>query len=107
MAEPAAEAMARRLDGCGRDELVFCGPGGSNGVPRGEREGSMIGTRYRHMTEAMRARVVAVLAERLTVALAAMPQVCPRTSQGRRRRAEAGRDTAVDLRFCGGGAEGI
>jgi integrase len=142
MAEPVAAAMARRLDGCGRDELVFCGPGGSNGVPRGvrsrlsvgnyrrayrlavaraelpeldphgphdlrhtfatwledgavparvidelmghqagrrgEREGSMIGTRYRHMTEAMQARVVAVIAERLAVALAAMPQVCPK-----------------------------
>ena len=142
MAEPVAAAMARRLDGCGPDELVFCGPGGSNGVPRGarsrlsvgnyrrvyrlavaraelpeldphgphdlrhtfatwledgavparvidelmghqagrrgEREGSMIGTRYRHMTEAMQARVVAVIAERLTVALAAMPQVCPK-----------------------------
>jgi integrase len=34
MAEPVAAAMARRLDGCGRDELVFCGPGGSNRVPR-------------------------------------------------------------------------
>jgi integrase len=33
MAEPVAAAMARRLAGCGRDELVFCGPGGSNGVP--------------------------------------------------------------------------
>jgi integrase len=142
MAEPVAAAMARRLDGCGRDELVFCGPGGSNSIPRGtrsrlsvgnyrrvyrlavaraelpeldphgphdlrhtfatwledgavparvidelmghqagrrgEREGSMIGTRYRHMTEAMQARVVAVIAERLAVALAAMPQVCPK-----------------------------
>jgi hypothetical protein len=28
----------------------------------------MIGTRYRHMTEAMQARVVAVIAERLVVA---------------------------------------
>jgi fructoselysine-6-P-deglycase FrlB-like protein len=37
MAEPVAAAIARRLDGCGRDELVFCGPGGSNGVPRGVR----------------------------------------------------------------------
>jgi hypothetical protein len=37
----------------------------------------MIGTRYRHMTEAMQARVVAVITERLAVALAAMPQVCP------------------------------
>ena len=44
---------------------------------RGEREGSMIGTRYRHMTEAMQARVVAVIAERLTVALAAMPPGVP------------------------------
>jgi hypothetical protein len=30
----------------------------------------MIGTHYRHMTEAMQARVVAVVAERLVVALA-------------------------------------
>jgi hypothetical protein len=130
----------------GPDELVFCGPGGSNGVPRGarsrlsvgnyrrvyrlavaraelpeldphgphdlrhtfatwledggvparvidelmghqagrrgEREGSMIGTRYRHMTEAMQARVVAVIAERLAVALAVMPQVCPKPGSG-------------------------
>jgi integrase len=144
MAEPVADAMARRLDGCAPDELVFCGPGGSNGVPRGarsrlsvgnyrriyrlavaraelpeldphgphdlrhtfatwledgavparvidelmghqagrrgEREGSMIGTRYRHMTEAMQARVAAVIAERL--ALAAMPQVCPKPGSG-------------------------
>jgi hypothetical protein len=45
---------------------------------RGEREGSMIGTRYRHMTEAMQARVVGVIAERLTVAPAAMPQGVPK-----------------------------
>jgi hypothetical protein len=38
----------------------------------------MIGTRYRHMTEAMQARVVAVIAERLALALAAMPQVWPK-----------------------------
>jgi hypothetical protein len=50
---PMAAAVARRLDGCGRDELVFCGPGGSNGVPRGARS-------------------------RLAVALAVMPQVCPK-----------------------------
>ena len=36
---------------------------------RGEREGSMIGTRYGHMTEAMQARVVGVIAKRLAVAL--------------------------------------
>ena len=42
----------------------------------------MIGTRYRHMTEAMQARVVAVIAERLTVALALMPQVCPKPGSG-------------------------
>jgi hypothetical protein len=42
----------------------------------------MIGTRYRHMTEAMQARVVAVIAERLAVALAAMPQMCPKTGSG-------------------------
>jgi hypothetical protein len=31
-----------------------------------------------HMTEAMQARVVAVVAQRLAVALAVMPQVCPK-----------------------------
>jgi hypothetical protein len=48
----------------------------------GEREGSMIGTRYRHMTEAMQARVVDLIAERLAVALAVMPQVCPKPGSG-------------------------
>jgi hypothetical protein len=42
----------------------------------------MIGTRYRHMTEAMQARVVAVIADRLAVALAVMPQVCPKDASG-------------------------
>ena len=84
------------------DELM-----GHQAGRRGEREGSMIGTRYRHMTEAMQARVVAVIAERLAVALAAMPRCAPSPDQGRRRRAEARRDTAVELRCCGGGAEGI
>ena len=142
MAEPVAAAVARRLAGCGPTELVFCGPGGSNGIPRGarsrlsignyrrvyrlaasraelpdldlhgphdlrhtfatwledggiparvidelmghqagrrgERDGSMIGTRYRHMTAEMQARVVAVIGDRLGVALAAMPQMCPK-----------------------------
>jgi hypothetical protein len=55
------------------DELM-----GHQAGRRGEREGSTIGTRYRHMTEAMQALVVAVIAERLAVALAAMPQVCPK-----------------------------
>jgi hypothetical protein len=55
------------------DELM-----GHQAGRRGEREGSMIGTRYRHMTDAMQARVVAVIAERLAVALALMPQVCPK-----------------------------
>jgi hypothetical protein len=68
----------------------------------------MIGTGYRHMTEAMQARVVAVIAERLTVALAVMPQgVPPSPDQKGRRRADPGGDMAVDLRFPGGGAEGI
>jgi hypothetical protein len=49
---------------------------------RGEREGSIIGTRYRHISEAMQARVVAVIAERLAVALAAMPQMCLKTGSG-------------------------
>ena len=59
------------------DELM-----GHQAGRRGEREGSMIGTRYRHMTEAMQARVVAVIAGRLAVALAIMPQVCPKPGSG-------------------------
>jgi integrase len=55
------------------DELM-----GHQAGRRGEREGSMIGTGYRHMTEAMESRVVDVIAERLAVALAVMPQVCPK-----------------------------
>jgi integrase len=47
-----------------------------------EREGTMIGTRYRHMTEAMQARVVDVVAERLAVALAAMPRCAPKPGSG-------------------------
>jgi hypothetical protein len=39
MAEPVAAAMARRLDGCGLDELVPCGPGGSNGFLVGHGRG--------------------------------------------------------------------
>jgi hypothetical protein len=42
----------------------------------------MIGTRYRHMTETMQVRVVTVIGERLAVALAAMPQVCPKPESG-------------------------
>ena len=59
------------------DELM-----GHQAARRGEREGSMIGTRYRHMTEAMQARVVDVIAERLTVALVLMPQMCPKPESG-------------------------
>jgi hypothetical protein len=59
------------------DELM-----GHQAGRRGEREGGMVGTRYRHMTEAMQARVVAVIAERLTLALAVMPQVCPEPGSG-------------------------
>jgi integrase len=44
MADLVAEAMARRLDGCDRGELVFCGPGGSNGVPRGARSRLSVGS---------------------------------------------------------------
>jgi hypothetical protein len=49
---------------------------------RGKHAGSMIGTRYRHMTEATQARVVDMIAERLTVALALMPQVCLKPESG-------------------------
>jgi hypothetical protein len=59
------------------DELM-----GHQAGRRGEREGSMIGTRYRHMTEAMQARVIAVIAERLAVALAVMLQVWPKPGSG-------------------------
>ena len=48
MAEPVAAAVARRLDGCGRGELGFCGPGGSNGVPRGARSRLSVGN-YRRV----------------------------------------------------------
>jgi integrase len=44
---------------------------------RGEREGSLIGTRYRHMTAEMQARVAAVIEQQLTPAVASVPQVCP------------------------------
>jgi hypothetical protein len=58
------------------------GPNGGNlghqAGRRGEREGSMIGTRYRHMTEAMQARVVAEIADRLAV----MPQARPKPGSG-------------------------
>jgi hypothetical protein len=63
MAEPVAEAIARRLDGCGRDELGFCGPGGSNGVPRGARSRLSVGN-YRR-------------AYRLAVARAELPELDP------------------------------
>jgi integrase len=59
------------------DELL-----GHQAGRRGGRDGSMTGARYRHMTAAMPARVVAVIAERLAVALAAMPQVCPKPGSG-------------------------
>jgi integrase len=142
MVGPVAAAIMRRLDGCSPDGIVFCGPGGSHGVPRGarsrlsvgnyrrvyqrtaaravlaslnlhgphdlrhtyatwledggipgrvidelmghvagrrgEREGSLIGTRYRHMTAEMQARVAAVIEQQLTPAMAHVPQVCPK-----------------------------
>jgi Phage integrase family len=48
MAEPVVTAVARRLAGCGPTELVFCGPGGSNGIPRGARSRLSIGN-YRRV----------------------------------------------------------
>jgi integrase len=51
LAEPAAEAVARRLVGCPPGGLVFGGPGGSHGVKRGER--SMLSTgNYRRVYKA-------------------------------------------------------
>jgi integrase len=43
MADPVAEALGRRLDGCPPDGLVFCGPGGGYKVPRGTRTKLSIG----------------------------------------------------------------
>jgi hypothetical protein len=63
MAEPVAAAMARRLDGCGQDELVFCGPGDSNGVPRGARSRLSVGNHRR--------------VYRLAVARAELPELDP------------------------------
>jgi len=147
MVGPVAAAIARRLAGCPPDGIVFCGPGGSHGVPRGarsrlsvgnyrrvykaaiaraalghlelhgphdlrhtyatwledggipervidelmghvagrreEREGSLIGTRYRHMTAEMHARVAAVIQQQLSPALANVPQVCPKDDEPR------------------------
>jgi integrase len=48
---------------------------------RGEREGSLIGTRYRHMTAEMQARVAAVVEQQLSPALAHVPQVCPKDNE--------------------------
>jgi hypothetical protein len=67
----------------------------------------MIGTRYRHMTAEMQARVVAVIGDRLAVALAAVPQMCPKAGTARRRPSEGTSYGPDDLRWCGGGAEGI
>ena len=44
LADPVAEALARRLDGCPPDGLVFCGPGGGYKVPRGPAPGSRSAT---------------------------------------------------------------
>jgi len=51
LAEPAAEAVGRRLVGCPPDGLVFSGPGGSNNIRRGVR--SKLSTRnYRRVYKA-------------------------------------------------------
>jgi integrase len=50
-----AAALARRLDSCPRDGLVFCGPGGSNKVPRGTRSELSVGN-YRRVYDRTVAR---------------------------------------------------
>ena len=55
LAYPVAEALARRLDGCPPDGLVFCGPGGGYKVPRGTRSRLSIGT-YRRVYDHAAAR---------------------------------------------------
>jgi integrase len=54
------------------DELM-----GHQAGRRGERDGSAIGARYRHMTAAMEARVVAVLDDRLALALDVAARLLP------------------------------
>jgi hypothetical protein len=58
---------------------------------RGEREGSLIGTRYRHMTAEVQARVAAVIEQQLSPALTHVPQGMPRGRRktGRRREGQA------------------
>jgi integrase len=50
-----AEALARRLNGCPPDGLVFCGPGGGNKFPRGTRTKLSIGG-YRRIYDRAAAR---------------------------------------------------
>jgi hypothetical protein len=45
MGEPVAAAVARRLDGCGRDELVACAPGGIGTYSRACEKFTIVGTR--------------------------------------------------------------
>jgi integrase len=55
LADPVAEALARQLDGCPPDGLVFCGPGGGNKVSRGTRTKLSIGN-YRRIYDRAAAR---------------------------------------------------
>jgi Phage integrase family len=48
MVGPVAAAIARRLVGCPPDGIVFCGPGGSHGIPRGTRSRLSVGN-YRRV----------------------------------------------------------
>jgi hypothetical protein len=50
-------------------------PMGHVAARRGEREGSLIGTRYRHKTAEMQARVAAVIKQQLSRGLSHVPQV--------------------------------
>jgi integrase len=55
LTDPVAKALARRLDGCPPDGLVFCGPGGSNRVPHGIRSELSVGN-YRRVYDRAAAR---------------------------------------------------
>jgi integrase/recombinase XerC len=100
--------MTRRLEGCGRDELAFSGPRGSNGIPPGARSRLSVGNCRRAYRLAMaRAELpdldphalrhtfatwledggvpARVIAERLAVAPAVMPQVFPKPRSGEER----------------------
>ncbi len=58
------------------DELM-----GHHAGRHGDRDGSAIGLRYRHMTAEMHARVLSVIDRCVAAALAGVPQPCPKVGE--------------------------